>query len=254
MVKGYVFLDLSHMTSLAEVRDRLAAACTHHTIVHFRHPPFGPNIHAAWQLCVAGLGRILSQNHDGETGIRSGDGWREVPGDTAPNLQRAPIAQHLHTDDAYLPFEHSAEKIALFCQPGIVTGSRITFADGRDIVAALRRDAPELYVALRNTPISFADADRPGKTAPVIIDLGDRIEMCWNAYHIAPGQGVVVDQLVVRFSAYLNALMSDKAVCRSLTLQRNHGVIWWDKGVLHAREGVVAQAANDRMVCKYNVA
>ncbi len=180
---------------------------------------------------------------------RTGELWMEVRYDPAfPDAYRhSPNAQPLHTDGSYIPSFPNATLMC--CVANAAEGGETVFLTAEALVAALRREEPELLHALETVTMPHArSGDR--RALPVIRREDGVLRLNWNYYCVAGDCGERAARLREQLFAYLQTSEAVRAAIVPVKLAPGDGVVWWDDRLLHGRNAFVASSIGERFLWK----
>lgn len=180
---------------------------------------------------------------------RTGRIWTEVRFDpTFPDAYRhSSEAQPLHTDGSYIPDFPNAT--LMICVANAAVGGETTFLSGKDLVACLQSEKPELLDELHHQHIRHS---RSGdKRVEKIIDISQSpILLNWNYYCIDTKSNDEQKQLAEEFFSFLQNSEQVKNLLLKIKLCPGDSVMWKDRQVLHGRNGFSASTESERFLWK----
>lgn len=205
-----------------------------------------------WERVIRNLGAIASEGEDpAGHRVTSGGIWTDVRFDPQhrESFRFDNGAQPLHTDGAYCA-NGFPETAFFYCERQARAGGHSLFADVEVVADVLQSIDPELYRALRSTPVQFSKYDEPGRFEPILTrdERGARIH--WNYYRIAPGQSAETVAMCERFRAFVERDVARAGAAIRFRLEPGDAVFFQDDRVLHGRESFEAGAAGDRLIWK----
>lgn len=180
---------------------------------------------------------------------RTGELWMEVRYDPAfPDAYRhSPNAQPLHTDGSYIPSFPNATLMC--CVANAAQGGETVFLSAEALVAALRRERPDLLEALETVPMPHArSGDR--RELPVIRRERGELLLNWNYYCVAGDCGAPAAELRERLFEYLRTSEAVRAAIVPVKLAPGDAVVWRDERLLHGRNAFVATSVGERFLWK----
>lgn len=183
---------------------------------------------------------------------RTGEVWTQVRYDPSiPDAYRhSANPQPLHTDGSYVPDFPNAGFLACKAMPK--NGGATTFIDGKDVVAALEAEAPDLFHRVLNTAIPHArSGDR--RIEPLVRYEGDEPVMNWNYYCVDKTADADALALCEEIFAFLANSPSIQAHTKRVKLSPGEAVLWKDDRLLHGRDGFDPEIVSDRFLWKAQV-
>jgi alpha-ketoglutarate-dependent taurine dioxygenase len=183
---------------------------------------------------------------------RTGEVWTQVRYDPSiPDAYRhSANPQPLHTDGSYIPDFPNAGFLACKAMP--MNGGATTFIDGRDVVAALESEAPDLLQRVLTTVIPHArSGDR--RVEPLIRFEGDEPIMNWNYYCVDMSAEPEALALREEIFAFLDNSPAIQAHTQRVKLKPGEAVLWKDDRLLHGRDGFDPEIVSDRFLWKAQV-
>lgn len=239
---------------LERAADAILEAWKDALVVHIRPTaPVGEDIRAFYDQLLPRIGTPCLLAEDVRAGgrdvQRTGELWMEVRYDPAfPDAYRhSPAAQPLHTDGSYIPSFPNATLMCCVHNAGV--GGETTFIAGKDLVAVLEAEHPELLRELQAMTIPHA---RSGdhRAEPVIRQEGGDLLLNWNYYCVDPQAPAEALELRQRFFEFLRDSPGVKASLKAVKLAPGDGVTWKDQRVLHGRNAFVANEVSERFIWK----
>lgn len=183
---------------------------------------------------------------------RTGEIWMQVRYDPSiPDAYRhSANPQPLHTDGSYIPNFPNAGFLA--CEAMPKEGGSTTFIDGKDVVAALEAEAPDLMQRLLSTEIPHArSGDR--RVEPFLRFEGDEPVLNWNYYCVDTNASAEVTALREELFTFLEASPTIRERTRRVKLAPGEAVLWKDDRILHGRDGFDPEIVSDRFLWKAQV-
>lgn len=232
------------------VAAQLTEALSTAVVVHVRplEQPADPLPY--WEDVISRMGEFahIAEDPSGKK-LDANSIWMDVRFDPRydQSFRHFNTAQPLHTDGAYE--DHSPEIAFFYCARQAAAGGATLFLDVEDLVAAIRREDPQLYEQLTTTPVRFSK-QAVGKTC-CILDADERgFRVNWNYYRVAADQPPEIQQLRERFHQLLGSRFVDGEEVMPLRLETGESVFFRDRRVLHGRRAYEAKAAGDRLIWK----
>jgi alpha-ketoglutarate-dependent taurine dioxygenase len=159
------------------------------------------------------------------------------------------VAQPLHSDGAYTPWEFAQEIALFYLERQARTGGESLFVDAATVAEHARARAPQLHAALATLPVHFGKAGEPGRTTTILSNRDGRLKINWNYFRVLPGQGEAIDRLREDFRLFLEQLVED-GVVENFRLDEGDAVFFRDEEVLHGRRDFAAEQSGDRLLWK----
>jgi len=183
---------------------------------------------------------------------RTGEVWMQVRYDPAiPDAYRhSANPQPLHTDGSYIPGFPNAGFLACKAMPK--SGGATTFIAGKDVVAALQSEAPDLYDRLLAVDIPHArSGDR--RVAPFLRFEDGEPVLNWNYYCVDMEADAQVLGLRQELFDFLDSSPMIAERLQRVKLSPGEAVLWKDDRLLHGRDGFDPEIVSDRFLWKAQV-